>query len=173
MARTYINTPVKETLLAAIETAVAAILDDASVTLFNTVSRGNPAKQAHEESQLPAAYILPLNERPPGGQFEEIEVHDLPVGVVVIGSGANAKTIQQDVVQLETRVIDALDNVQMGSIGAPLRWLGTDAPEANVILPTGSAMKTSGLVASFNLAAASTSVLNRQQKQPPAISSVA
>ena len=42
----------------------------------------------------------------------------------------------------------------------------------SVQLPTGSAMNTSGRVAAVSLFAASTSELNRQQKQPPGISSV-
>jgi hypothetical protein len=131
---------IKENRLNAVVTQIAAIVDESSVTVFNTVKRGELLPQSIPTGELPACYVTEGNERPLTGEWEETVAVALPVYCTLIGKESEVTAIRTELVELESRLKKKLEQNDLGLAQGKLKWIGTDTPIGNQSLPIGSVM---------------------------------
>jgi len=132
-------TAIKNIILDDLVTRLDAITDDSGNDLFQYVERGHPATVA--DNQLPAAWVVGLDERPVSGQHEEMAINDLPVGFVLQGKQTRFGDIDTELVDLEVRVRKSLEGYQPSGGGKfEMTYRSTISPMSNQNIPVGRVM---------------------------------
>lgn len=128
---------IKNIILNDLVAVVDAITKDGE-DLFLTVKRGHPVRP--QQTEVPAAFVVGLDERPLAGQFEEMAVNDLPVGIVVYGKSTDAGGLDAELVDLESRLRLRLEGYEPSGSGFPITHRTTVSPLSNANLPQGVIM---------------------------------
>lgn len=82
-----LSDPQGELALQRLTTLVTGILDANGAVLFKTVGRGYPIKPAYTETELPGAWVNPVDLRVANPGFEERVCEDDLMGVMILARG--------------------------------------------------------------------------------------